>query len=281
MATNPSMRAIAPSGRFFFAVSMVAFGIQHVVYTGFIVGLEFVPEWIPAHTFWAYFTAAALVYAGVSIAIGKKARPAAILLGLAFFLCVLVRRAPSIVAILHDVGERTSAFETLAMCGGSRVRAAALPLEHASLAGWNAAADKLAPPGRFFIAISIAIFGIDHFLVPGFIAGLIPAWIPWHWFWVYFTAAGFIAEIGSLFHCHLHCNLWHRPFSGARVHCRTDPGLDSVALVLGILYRRRLYRRRGIDRHREAHAPGGDPSGDHVLSLGSAAACAQGGRRSA
>ena len=192
------MRAIAPSGRFFFAVSMVAFGIQHVVYTGFIVGLEFVPEWIPAHTFWAYFTAAALVYAGVSIAIEKKARPAAIVLGLAFFLCVLVRRAPSIVAILHDVGERTSAFETLAMCGGSLVLAAALPLEHASLAGWNAAADKLAPPGRFFIAISMAIFGIDHFLVPGFIAGLIPAWIPWHWFWVYFTAAGFIAAAVSI-----------------------------------------------------------------------------------
>jgi uncharacterized membrane protein YphA (DoxX/SURF4 family) len=184
-------------GRFFFAVSMVAFGIQHVVNGGFIVGLEFVPAWIPGHTFWAYFTAAALIYAGVSIAIEKKARPAAVLLGIAFFLSVLVRRAPSIVAILHDVGERTMAFETLAMCGGALVLAGVLPREPANLEGWNAAAEKVAAPGRYFIGISMAIFGVDHLMVPGLIAGLIPAWIPWHWFWVYFTAAGFIAAAVS------------------------------------------------------------------------------------
>jgi hypothetical protein len=34
-----------------------------VWYTGFIVGLEFVPAWIPGHTFWAYVTAAALIVA--------------------------------------------------------------------------------------------------------------------------------------------------------------------------------------------------------------------------
>jgi uncharacterized membrane protein len=111
---------------------------------------------------------------------------------------VLVRRAPSIVAILHDVGERTRAFETLAMCGGALVLAGALPREPTGLEGWNAAADRVAAPGRYFIAISMAIFGIDHFLVPGLIAGLIPAWIPWHWFWVYFTAAGFIAAAVSI-----------------------------------------------------------------------------------
>jgi uncharacterized membrane protein len=192
------MRAIAGFGRLFFAASMVAFGIQHIIYTGFIVGLEFVPKWIPGHTFWAYSTAAALISAGVSIGIQKKARPAAILLGIAFFLCVLVPRGSSIVAILHDVGERTRAFETLAMCGGALVLAGVLPLEPASLEGWNAAADKVAAPGRYFIAISMAIFGIDHFLVAGLIAGLIPAWIPWHWFWVYFTAIGFIAAAVSI-----------------------------------------------------------------------------------
>jgi hypothetical protein len=69
-----------------------------------------VPEWIPAYTFLAHLTAAALMCAGLSIAFQKKARPSAILLGLAFFLCVLVRRAPGIAAILNDVGGRTLAF---------------------------------------------------------------------------------------------------------------------------------------------------------------------------
>ncbi|MGC9947161.1 MAG: hypothetical protein ABSF64_12400 [Bryobacteraceae bacterium] len=169
---------IASLGRWFFAISMVAFGIQHLIDRGFIVGLEFVPAWIPAHAFWACFTATALICAGVSIAFQMKARPSALLLGVAFFLSMLVRRAPAIVAILRDVGERTLAFEVLALCGGALVLATV---------------DKLAALGRYFLAVSMAIFGIDHLWVPGLIAGLIPAWIPWHRFWPYFTAAGFIA----------------------------------------------------------------------------------------
>ena len=37
------------------------------------------------------------------------------------------------------------------------------------------------------------IFGAQHFMYAAFIATLIPAWIPLHLFWVYFTGAGFIA----------------------------------------------------------------------------------------
>jgi len=37
-----------------------------------------------------------------------------------------------------------------------------------------------------------------HLWVPGLIAGLIPAWIPWHRFWVYFAAAGFMAAAACI-----------------------------------------------------------------------------------
>ena len=36
------------------------------------------------------------------------------------------------------------------------------------------------------------IFGAQHFMYAAFIATLIPAWIPFHLFWVYFTGTGFI-----------------------------------------------------------------------------------------
>ncbi len=68
---------LARLGRFFFALSMVAFGAQNFVYKGFVAGLELTPEWIPGHTFWAYFMGAVLLAAGVSIAIKKKTRLAA------------------------------------------------------------------------------------------------------------------------------------------------------------------------------------------------------------
>jgi uncharacterized membrane protein YphA (DoxX/SURF4 family) len=105
-------------GRFLFALAMVVFGIQNFVYKGFVAGLTLTPDWMPGHTFWAYFTGAALIAAAVSIATNKLSRLAAILLGDAFFLCVVVCHGPRIAEILHNGGERSRAFETLALCGG-------------------------------------------------------------------------------------------------------------------------------------------------------------------
>jgi hypothetical protein len=134
----------------------------------------------------------------VSIAINQQARLAAILLGSAFLLCVLVLHGPRAAAILDDVGERTRAFETLALCGGAWVLAGILPSLEDGRQGWNTTADKALEAGRYFLAISMAIFGLGHFQVARFVAGLIPAWIPWHLFWVYFTGIGFVAAGVSL-----------------------------------------------------------------------------------
>ena len=76
---------LTATGRAFIAVSMVAFGVQQFRYSGYLQGLDFVPRWIPAHLFWANFTGVALIAAAVSIATGKLARRAAILLGAGFF----------------------------------------------------------------------------------------------------------------------------------------------------------------------------------------------------
>ncbi len=176
---------------------MLVFGIQQFIYTGFVAGLELVPRWIPGHTFWAYFTGAALIAAGVSILIKKRARLAAGLLGILFFVCVLILHAPRITVILRDGGERTVAFETLAMCGGALMLAGTLPGEP-GLQAWNSLTDKAVEPGRIFLAISLAVFGVDHFIAARFVAGLIPSWIPFRLFWVYFTGTGFLAAAISI-----------------------------------------------------------------------------------
>jgi uncharacterized membrane protein YphA (DoxX/SURF4 family) len=46
--------------------------------------------------------------------------------------------------------------------------------------------------GRSLFAISMVVFGAQHFMYAGFIATLIPAWIPVHLFWVYLTGTGMI-----------------------------------------------------------------------------------------
>lgn len=51
---------------------------------------------------------------------------------------------------------------------------------------------------RYLLAVSFIVFGVDHFLSLAPIGTLIPAWIPWHVFWIGFFGAGFIAAALSI-----------------------------------------------------------------------------------
>jgi len=41
--------------------------------------------------------------------------------------------------------------------------------------------------GPVFIAMPMALFGLDHYFFPAGVGRIIPAWIPAHTFWVYFV----------------------------------------------------------------------------------------------
>jgi uncharacterized membrane protein len=47
--------------------------------------------------------------------------------------------------------------------------------------------------GRFFIAVSLFVFGAQHFIYAQFVSTLIPAWIPARLFFAYFVGAAFVA----------------------------------------------------------------------------------------
>ncbi len=66
--------------------------------------------------------------------------------------------------------------------------------------GWQTARgfDKLILFGPLFYAAPIAAFGTEHFTLTAGMLSMVPAWIPWHAFWVYFVGACFIAAGLSL-----------------------------------------------------------------------------------
>jgi len=66
--------------------------------------------------------------------------------------------------------------------------------------GWQKARgfDKLILFGPLFYAAPLAAFGTEHFTLTEAVASIIPAWIPWHPFWVYFLGICFIAAALSL-----------------------------------------------------------------------------------
>jgi len=53
--------------------------------------------------------------------------------------------------------------------------------------------DSFLKSGRFLLALPMLIFPILHFIYPSFVASIIPPWIPWHFFWTYFTALTILA----------------------------------------------------------------------------------------
>ena len=177
-------------GRFFFAIAMVAFGIQHFIYAHFAAGVG--PPWFPGAPLGAYLTGAVLTGTGVAMVLGTKTRWAAALLGAMLLMFFLLLHVPKVAASLHDAGRRTSAFEILAVCGGALVVAGTRSGERSGLKG-NGASNKVATVGCFLLALSMVIFGVDHLLYARFVATLVPSWIPGHLFWTYLTAAGFIA----------------------------------------------------------------------------------------
>jgi hypothetical protein len=125
---NPSsltavLGKLIPAGRIFFAIMMIAFGIDHFLYTDFVATL--VPNWIPGHVFWTYFAAITLIGSGVGIFFKIKLKTVALLTAVMLFLWLIVLHIPrGIVAGPDDKGnEVTSVFEALNFAGIALVMA--------------------------------------------------------------------------------------------------------------------------------------------------------------
>lgn len=189
-------------GRYIFAISMGAFGVQYFIYAHSAPDLINIPPYTVARPLAGYLIGAGLVIASMSLASGKKAARSARLLGVAFFLVFLIFYVPKILAFLlqRSWGQAldTRGFETLAMAATAFVLAAAFPAEGDDFLRRPFDVGTTAQAGGFLFAISLATFGIFHVRYPSVIASLIPAWIPGRLFLAYFTGAGFLAATLSI-----------------------------------------------------------------------------------
>lgn len=112
------LERFAVIGKYFFALLLVLFGIDHFLYTDFVKPL--VPSWIPGtQLFWTYVGGVALIASGVAIFIGFKPRLIGILLGVMLLLWLIVLHIPrAIIAPATDNGnEWTSVLQALAFSG--------------------------------------------------------------------------------------------------------------------------------------------------------------------
>jgi uncharacterized membrane protein len=103
------------TARIVIGISMIVFGIDHFEVLKFIASL--VPSWIPGAFFWSWFTGLAFIAAGVSIITRWQMRLGSALLGLMFFLWVVVLHGPRVAASPHNQDEWNSLLIALAFCG--------------------------------------------------------------------------------------------------------------------------------------------------------------------
>lgn len=113
--TVVTARALSFAPIFFFGLFLLICGIQHFVYAGFVTQL--VPAWLPARSFWTYFTGLALMAGGLGVFIPATARWAAGLSSLMILLWVFLLHLPRAFADLSETGEMDGAFEALAVSG--------------------------------------------------------------------------------------------------------------------------------------------------------------------
>jgi uncharacterized membrane protein len=183
---------LVPLGRTFYAIGLIGIGVQHFIFANFIpVVVALWPAWMPGRQLPAYLVGVALVVAGVAILFNFEGRLVAVVTGAAFLLLVLIAHIPGqMMGYPAHLGSWTNAFKALTLGGGAWIVALSFE-DDTSVAdssfGWMFTA------GRFFFAITLVAFGIDHFLYPAFVATLVPAWIPGHLFWTYFAGVALIA----------------------------------------------------------------------------------------
>ncbi len=153
-----SLDKITKLGRYFLALPMVVFGIQHFLYAEFIVHL--VPTWVPGRLFWTYFAGAALFASGVGIIINVLSRLAATLLGLMISIWVVILHIPRVFQFPGD-SEFINVFDAVCMLSGAYLLSHPGSLPGRALEKIAASGARLSP---YLIAVSLTVFGIENLI---------------------------------------------------------------------------------------------------------------------
>jgi uncharacterized membrane protein YphA (DoxX/SURF4 family) len=179
--------------RLFFATGLLAIAVQQVICRDFrpLILPPGFPAWLPSRFIWDCIFSVLLAVACGCIIFSIKARSVSLLLAVVLLLMVIIFQLPGQQYPAH-LGTWTNAFKELAYSGGAFLVATSLPRQGIT-SGLIAFFEKLIPLGKYFFAITMAVFGYMHFLYPDFVAPLVPNWIPGHLFWTYFAGVALMA----------------------------------------------------------------------------------------
>jgi uncharacterized membrane protein len=182
--------------RAFILIGLIAIAVQQLVCADFrsVVLPPAYPAWLSHRLIWTWVFSIALIAACICILFEIKARTVALLMAVVFLLLFIAAQAPSVIfgPYKFHIGLWTNPFKELSFSGAAFVVAG-------SFLSDNTAPDfikllaKLIPAGKYFFAFTLGLFGVMHFAYPEFCAALVPRWMHFPFFWMYFGAVALIA----------------------------------------------------------------------------------------
>ncbi len=176
MAAHVNSRStLGKIGRAIFAIAMTGLGVQYLTFR-FAGGAAPTDPWTPSGPVWASLTAAILLGFALSVAMRKYERELTRLLALTLFLRAMLVYAPGFFTNIRAPGPWTLTFELLAMCGAALVLA-----------------NTFQVVGRYCVAVSLAVYGAQHFIYAAIVAKSMAPWMPGRIFFAWFVGGAFVA----------------------------------------------------------------------------------------
>ncbi|MGH6951246.1 MAG: DoxX family membrane protein [Vitreimonas sp.] len=149
-----------------------------------------VPEDLPGRVWLAYIVAHLAAVFGVGVFIPRLRTASLVALSAFYFVWALVLHGPGAAAAPLSIvagGPPWLGFcEVLSIASGALMLVAAQS-ENDRFRQWGGLV------GRVLFGASLPVFGISHFAYIQFTADMIPAWIPAHVFWAWFTGICHVA----------------------------------------------------------------------------------------
>jgi uncharacterized membrane protein len=183
---------IASVGHAAFAVTMIALGILGLIKGDFLQVWQ-VPKGLPGREIWAYLCAGLSLVFGMGLLWQRSAALAARSLLALCLLLTLLFKARFVLLQPTVEGTYQSLGENAVLVAGAWVLYAWFATEWDRQHFGFATGDRGVRIARVLYALAMIAFGLSHFAYLNLTAPLVPAWLPWHVGWAYFTGCTYLA----------------------------------------------------------------------------------------